>query len=127
MLVTCFAGIIWVGFSLQNGNHPVTDLSFCPVKELTGYPCPACGSTRSVTALIRGDIARAWYWNPFGFIILIIMMVSPVWVLMDLIKKKSSFHTFYLRMESALQYKWISIPAILLVLSNWIWNLIKHV
>lgn len=35
----------------------------CPVKALTGYDCPGCGSQRLLHALLHGDIAGAWKAN----------------------------------------------------------------
>lgn len=32
------------------------NLETCLVQRTTGYPCPTCGSTRSVLALLRGDL-----------------------------------------------------------------------
>ncbi len=45
----------WLGFAL-----PV-----CPLRAITGIACPACGGTRAVVALARGDVAGALAWNPF--------------------------------------------------------------
>lgn len=41
----------------------------CGVKRLTGAPCPGCGVTRSGTNLLRGDVRRAFNFNPFGLIL----------------------------------------------------------
>ena len=35
----------------------------CPVKMLTGYDCPGCGSQRAVHAMLGGDLAAAWRYN----------------------------------------------------------------
>lgn len=40
------------------------DLNACMFLRLTGLPCPSCGSTRAVLALTRGEILRAFAWNP---------------------------------------------------------------
>ena len=36
----------------------------CPVKKLTGVPCPACGSGRATLAFARFDLATAFAANP---------------------------------------------------------------
>lgn len=39
----------------------------CTFRHLTGYDCPGCGSQRAIHALLNGDIAKAWDFNPFIF------------------------------------------------------------
>lgn len=36
----------------------------CPLRELTGIPCPTCFGTRATLALIAGDWRAALRWNP---------------------------------------------------------------
>ena len=36
----------------------------CPLRTLTGVPCPFCGSARGVTALVHGHLGRALTLNP---------------------------------------------------------------
>jgi hypothetical protein len=38
---------------------------FCPLRELTGVPCPLCGLTTASTALAGGDLGGALAANPF--------------------------------------------------------------
>ncbi len=40
--------------------------STCIFYRLTGYPCPSCGITRSVMALVRFDLDVATRMNPLG-------------------------------------------------------------
>lgn len=41
----------------------------CVFHNLTGYDCPGCGFQRALYAVLHGDIARAWKFNPFMFFI----------------------------------------------------------
>ena len=36
----------------------------CPLKSLTGVPCPTCGFGRGLLALSQGDVISAFGWNP---------------------------------------------------------------
>ena len=46
--------------------------SLCPVAALTGFPCPGCGMTRAVSAILRGDFSAAWKLHPFSYPIVIL-------------------------------------------------------
>ena len=36
----------------------------CPVRYLTGWYCPGCGSLRAVHQLLHGNLRAAWAMNP---------------------------------------------------------------
>lgn len=45
----------------------------CIFHRITGFNCPACGNTRSILALIDGDVLRSLYFNMTPiFLILVI-------------------------------------------------------
>lgn len=48
----------WIG-PRPSGLYPR-----CPFNVLTGLLCPGCGATRAVHALLHGEFARAWCFNP---------------------------------------------------------------
>src|SRR5262245_110377 len=63
----------------------------CPLRTVTGIPCPLCGSTRSVEALAHFDLARALFLNPAGVLAIVLgvvlllawrvkQVVLPVWL-----------------------------------------------
>jgi hypothetical protein len=56
----------------------------CPLRTLTGIPCPLCGMTTAATALASGDLGAAVAANPFvlalaGFtLVMAVLMVARV-------------------------------------------------
>jgi hypothetical protein len=44
----------------------------CPLRTVTGVPCPLCGMTRSVTAAVHGDLARSVFLNPAGIVVVVL-------------------------------------------------------
>ena len=48
-------------------------VELCMFKRTTNLPCPGCGLTRCGSNLVRGNVARAFNYNPFGFIIIPVM------------------------------------------------------
>ncbi len=126
LILACISGYVWLAItffigSLSNGN----EYGVCLIKSITNIPCPSCGSTRAVLTFFKGDFLDSLYWNPMGLILIVILFVSPIWILYDVLTRKSSLFIFYNHTELLLKRKWIVIPAILLVLANWIWNICK--
>lgn len=42
----------------------------CPLRYLTGWYCPGCGSLRAFHALLHGDLHTAWAMNPLTVVLL---------------------------------------------------------
>ena len=75
--------------------RPIVPFEFvppCPLRTITGIPCPMCGMTRGVTALVHGDFARALLMNPASYVavalaVLLLVqwrtkrVVIPVWLI----------------------------------------------
>ncbi|WP_366523584.1 DUF2752 domain-containing protein [uncultured Kordia sp.] len=95
------------------------------MKNITSIPCPSCGTTRSVISLTKGDFFDAMTINPLGFIVGIIMLIAPIWILFDILTKRSSLFNFYKKIETYLQKTTYAIPLILFIVINWIWNITK--
>lgn len=127
ILIACFIGYSWLLFlKLATIKNSGLDLTVCIFKRVTSFPCPSCGTTRAVSFLFNGEIVKSLFLNPFGILVAGIMIVSPVWIISDLIAKKKSYYDFYLKTEKLIQKKEIFIPLIILVILNWIWNIYKH-
>ena len=126
LLSTAFiAGYLWLLFNYNSVIVQSGIPGVCLFKRITDIPCPSCGSTRSVLSLLHGDFAAAIYWNPLGLIIMAIMIISPVLIIYDVLLKKDSLLIIYNHTELFMQRRWVALPAIILVLINWIWNIYK--
>lgn len=42
----------------------------CMFRMLTGYDCPGCGAQRCMHALLHGQVAKAWSYNPAMFVLM---------------------------------------------------------
>jgi hypothetical protein len=46
----------------------------CPLRTLTGVPCPLCGMTTSVEATVRLDLGDALHANPAGMALVVMAL-----------------------------------------------------
>lgn len=118
----CMAGYIWLGFQ---SCLPSDEVGLCLIKQSTNIPCPSCGTSRSILSISKGDFHKAFLWNPLGYLSLFIMLISPFWILMDWISNKTTFFKAYQYIENQFKKPIIYIPSIVLILANWIWNILK--
>jgi len=121
----CAAGYIWLAITYHQQVTKSMEAGVCIFKYITHVPCPSCGSTRSVLSLMNGNLLDALLWNPFGILLMTILVVSPFWILYDLVSRKSTLLNVYIKTELLLKRQWITVPAVLIVVMNWIWNISK--
>jgi Protein of unknown function (DUF2752) len=50
----------------------------CPFRALTGFTCPACGSTRGLHRLLHGDVVAAFQFNPLLILALPFLLYALV-------------------------------------------------
>jgi hypothetical protein len=124
LLIACFAGFIYLFYHIHTLQNETVRV--CIIKNVTGYPCPSCGTTRAVTLLFEGKIKESLLLNPFGILVAVVMTVFPIWVLADIFLKKATFYNEYKKSEAIIRKPAIATILILLVLLNWIWNLYKN-
>lgn len=54
----------------------------CPFRVVTGWDCPLCGGTRMGGALLHGDVAAAFAFNPVALVgIALLGIIGVLWVL----------------------------------------------
>ena len=61
-----------VGAVLLELFDPATSGVFppCPLRYLTGWYCPGCGSLRAIHQLLHGNLRAAWAMNPLTVVLL---------------------------------------------------------
>ncbi len=124
-LIACFLGFIYLLYHLQDSKN--THFGVCIIKNVTGIPCPSCGTTRAVQLLLQVNVLASLQMNPFGILVVLIMTIVPFWIIFDLIFKKDTFHKSYIQIEKTIRIKWLAVVLIVLVLFNWIWNIYKQI
>lgn len=125
LFIACVAGYIWLYYSIISNVTENKSIEVCLIKHVTNIPCPSCGSTRSIISLAKGNFTEAFGLNPIGYIVAIIMVIAPVWIIMDIILRNDSLFKCYQKIETHLKKPKYAIPLILLVIINWIWNITK--
>lgn len=55
-------------------NGPI----ICPIRLLTGVPCPGCGGIRSLGAISVGNFDSAWSMNPLIFLACLAVIIWAV-------------------------------------------------
>lgn len=64
-------------------TFPPSEYSFyppCPSYSLFGIHCAGCGATRSLHALLHGNVAQALAYNPLFVLVLPFLLVLFVWL-----------------------------------------------
>ena len=60
----------------------------CPLRAVTGIPCPSCGLTRALAQLERGHLAQALKFHPFSPLLLVLALALFILLLMELVTHK---------------------------------------
>jgi len=68
------------GRPLTHGTHRQLGLPPCSLKLLTGFPCPSCGMTTSISLFMHGDLAAAWRVNWAGVVVAFLGLASTAWL-----------------------------------------------
>jgi hypothetical protein len=96
-LLLPFLAFDWV----TSPNSPV----LCPLRAVTGIPCPSCGLTRALAHLERGHLAEALKFHPFSpllfvlalglLILLLLEMATAKAILFNPLKNRRSIYIFF--------------------------------
>ncbi len=56
-------------------------LFVCPLREITGIPCPFCGGTTAAISVARFDLGAGLAANPVAIVAAIVVVLAPLLVL----------------------------------------------
>lgn len=127
LILLTIGSYVWVGFQLLH-THDQPAGTLCLFKNVIGIPCPSCGVTRSVLLLFQGDIMAALWINPLGVLAALLLVVIPIWIIVDLSRRNYTLLIAYKHSEDFIRSnKLVYIPLIALVGLNWVWNITKGI
>lgn len=122
LLISC--GYVWL--FVCNDSSRGFGWNGCLTRYFFHIPCPSCGTTRAVHAAFHGEWLESLYFNPLGIILAAMMVVIPVWILIDVLIGSASLLKAYRFVERKFRSWPYAVAGILAILINWIWNLMKY-
>ncbi len=123
LALTAIYGWLWLQFSNRGHHRP---LPVCIIKNITGYPCPSCGTTRGVMALLHGQWATALWLNPLSIVAIITLITTTLLFTLDtFLPGRDRLGQTWNQLETQLRKPAVLIIFGLLITSNWIWNILK--
>ena len=93
----------------------------CNFRALFAIPCVTCGSTRAATALLHGDVASAWSWNPLATLAMVAIALFDLYALGVLLTRAPRLRVSFAGPKRPL-------IATLLIAGglNWLYLLLRH-
>ena len=76
-MACALAGGLWI-LRRFDPNAPDSPYLPCLFRELSGWYCPGCGTTRALHALAHGDLAGVWAMNPL-LPVLAVLLPAVIW------------------------------------------------
>jgi hypothetical protein len=76
---------------------------------------------------MKGEFFEALMLNPFGYIIAAILLISPLWLTIDLVTNRKTLFDQYQKAEALIRKPQLAYPLLILVALNWIWNITKGI
>jgi hypothetical protein len=82
LMVFPFGLLALFGFlAVRFATERVMQLAHCPLRDLTGLPCPTCGGTHAAVSLAHGRLAEAFSTSPLvagGAILFALWLIAGV-------------------------------------------------
>ena len=78
---------------INQGNDLETAQSLCPLKMLTGFPCPGCGLTKSMVFFYEGNLQKSFHYHILGPAVIAFCIVTIFVLSLELITRKEYFNS----------------------------------
>ena len=117
-------GYIWIGFSYFTEGQ--TELVVCPFRLLTDIPCPGCGLTRGIVALLHGEITKSITYHILSILITIAMLGFSFTLCYDYITKSFLTEHLFKIVNKCFSYWYISVPCSLIIICIWIFKILGN-
>lgn len=72
----------------QRGTQLETQQSLCPMKLLTGFPCPGCGITKSMVFFYEGNVSKSFHHHLFGPITILFCLAGILLLALELLTRR---------------------------------------
>ena len=122
--VGCTGGWAWIGLSWTFSGQGLW--KGCLFKQLFHVPCPSCGSTRAVMALLQGDVTSSLTYNPMGMLLAALLVVLPLGILCDGLRHKPVLYRLFLLVDEGLRRRLVFVAFACAVILNWVWVIVHN-
>jgi hypothetical protein len=75
-----------LGLAVAWPRLPVHPPLACPLRTLTGVPCPLCGMTRAVVAAMHGHLLESLRFNPAGILVILLAIALLMGMRVDRVR-----------------------------------------
>jgi hypothetical protein len=75
-----------LGLAVAWPRLPVHPPVACPLRTLTGIPCPLCGLTRAVVAAMHGHLLESLRFNPAGMLVVLLAIALLAGLRLDRVR-----------------------------------------
>lgn len=119
-------GVIWCMYNRFTPESYRLVWFYCPFKQITHLPCPACGTTRGILAFLRGDFSQALLsYNALCVVELPLLLLTTLWLSFDIVTGGNGLYQAWIRLNVYLCRKIVLILVLSVIAINWVWNLMK--
>lgn len=81
--------------SRHSGTHLESQQSLCPMKLLTGFPCPGCGITKSMVFFYEGNISKSFQHHFFGPFTVLFCLAGILLLMAELLTRRDYLRNWF--------------------------------